>query len=146
MMRRTKTNLFTQRSARRASRRSGAVLVETALVITILLALTFGVMEYGHFVYTRHSLESASQRGARTAILSDVTSQEVSDSVQSVMAASGYDTTEYTLVVAGLDDPAQTDVTVTVGVVWGQVGIRPMGLISSETPVQATVTMRKEGP
>jgi Flp pilus assembly protein TadG len=121
-------------------------LVETALVITILLALTFGVMEYGHFVYTRHSLESASQRGARTAILSDVTLEEVETAVEGVMAASGYETAEYALDVAGLDDPDVTDVTVTISVVWGEVGIRPMGLISSDRAVQSTVTMRKEGP
>ena len=137
--------LFTQRSARRASRRRGAVLVETALVLTILLALTFGVMEYGHYVYTRHTLEGASQRGARTAILTDITVAEVESAVEGVMAASGYDPTEYDLAVSGLDDTAETDVTVTVSVVWGEVGIRPIGMIGADRTIQATVTMRKEG-
>ncbi len=126
--------------------RRGAVLVETALVLVILLALTFGVMEYGHFVHTRHTLEGAAQRGARTAILNGIPAQEVEAAVAQAMGASGYDDTEYSLEVAGLDDPEGTDVTVTVSCVWGEIGIRPMGLISSETAIQATVTMRKEGP
>jgi Flp pilus assembly protein TadG len=117
-----------------------------ALVLTVLLALTFGVMEYGHYVYARHTLEGASQRGGRTAILSDITESEVSDAVQEVMASAGYDTTEYTLAVTGLDDGEATDVTVTVSAVWGTIGIRPMGIISADSVVQATVTMRKEGP
>lgn len=138
--------LFTQRSARRASRRRGAVLLEMALVLTVLLALTFGVMEYGHYVYARHTLEGASQRGCRTAILRDITETEVSAAVQELMGTAGYDETEYTLAVTGLDDPEATDVSVTITAEWGTIGIRPMGLISADSVVHATVTMRKEGP
>ena len=135
----------TQRS-RRTRRRRGAVLVETALVIVLLLALCFGVMEYGHYVYTRHTLESAAQRGARIAILRESTEGEVNDAVEAVMAAAGYDTSEFETTLVGVGDDTETDVTVTIGCVWGDIGMRPLGLISSDSVVQATVTMRKEGP
>jgi len=120
--------------------------VETALVIVLLLALCFGVMEYGHYVYTRHTLESAAQRGARIAILRESTEGEVNDAVEAVMAAAGYDTSEFDMTLVGVGDDTETDVTVTIGCVWGDIGMRPLGLISSDSVVQATVTMRKEGP
>lgn len=143
--------LPSHRPSRRAPRgacrrRNGAVLVETALVLALLLGLCFGVMEYGHYVHTRHTLESASQRGARTAILRDSTEQEVNDAVEAVMAAAGYDTSEFSVDVTGVGDPDTTDVTVSVDCEWGEIGIRPLGLISADSVVRATVTMRKEGP
>ena len=138
--------LFTQRAARPPSRRRGAVLVETALVIILLLALCFGVMEYGHYVYTRHTLEAAAQRGARIGILRASTEQEINDAVEAVMDAAGYDNTEFDMTLEGFGDDTETDISVTIGCVWGDIGVRPLGLISSESIVQATVTMRKEGP
>lgn len=138
--------LFTQRSAGRAGRRSGAVLVETALVIVLLLGLCFGVMEYGHYVYTRHTLESACQVGARQGILRDSTSQEITDRIEGEMAAAGFDPTEFDFVVTGQGDDTEPDITVSIEVVWGEIGIRPLGLIASDSVVRASVTMRKEGP
>lgn len=138
--------LFTQRSARRASRRRGAVLVETALVIILLIALCFGVMEYGHYVYTRHTLESACMRAARHGILRDSTLQEVEDRIESEMAVAGFDPSEFTTDISGHGDDTTTDITVAIECVWGTVGVRPLGLIDDESVVRASVTMRKEGP
>lgn len=142
----TTCKLSARHSARRISHRTGAVLVETALVIILLLGLCFGVMEYGHYVYTRHTLESACQVGARQGILRDSTAQEITDRIEGEMAAAGFDPSEFDFVVAGYGDDTETDISVSIEVVWGEIGIRPLGLISSDSRVRASVTMRKEGP
>lgn len=137
-------NLFTQRSARRASRRRGAVLVETAIVIMLLIALCFGVMEYGHYVYTRHVLESACLRAVRVGILTDSAPEDVEGEVSTQMATAGFDTTEFAVEILGHDDPAASDVTVSIQCVWGEIGVRPLGLIAADSVIRASATMRKE--
>lgn len=137
---------FTRRLARRASRRRGAVLLETSLVIMLLLILAFGVMEYGHFVYTRHTLEGAAHRSVREAILPGRTDEEVAAVIAEQMGQHGYEADEYTVTVTwpAEDDPVK-NVTVQVQTTWGTVGIRPFGLIDADKQVIATATMRREG-
>ena len=50
---------------RRKSR--GAVLVETVLIITVLLTMLFGVVEFGMAIRSKHGLSEASRAGARVA-------------------------------------------------------------------------------
>ena len=145
-MRNAFTALFTQRSARRASRRRGAVLVETAIVIMLLIALCFGVMEYGHYVYTRHTLESACQRAVRLGIIADSVFDDVEAEVGTQMAVAGFDATEFDVEIVGHGDPAETDLTVAIEVTWGEIGIRPLGLIAADSVIHASATMRKEMP
>jgi Flp pilus assembly protein TadG len=142
----TRTALFTQRSARRASRRRGAVLVETAIVIMLLITLCFGIMEYGHYVYTRHTLESACQRAVRFGIIADSVFEDVETEVSTQMAVAGYDATEFDVEILGHGDPAETDLTISIEVTWGQIGMRPLGLISADSVIRASATMRKEMP
>jgi len=46
---------------------SGSVIVETALMITILLLLTFGIVDMGRSLYVANTLVFAARDGARTA-------------------------------------------------------------------------------
>ena len=50
-------------------RRSGATIVETAVVIMILIMFIFGIFEYGRFVMTRQLMENAAREGARWAVV-----------------------------------------------------------------------------
>ena len=43
----------------------GSVILETALMITVLLILTFGMVDFGRVMYTSNSLISAAREGAR---------------------------------------------------------------------------------
>jgi Flp pilus assembly protein TadG len=45
--------------------RDGSVILETALMITVLLLLTFGMVDFGRVMYTSNSLVSAAREGAR---------------------------------------------------------------------------------
>jgi len=138
--------VLTQRSTRRASRRRGAVLVETAIVIMLLISLCFGIMEYGHYVYTRHTLESACLRAVRLGIVSDSLFDDVNDEVGAQMAIAGFDATEFEVEILGHGDADETDLTVSIQCTWGAIGIRPLGLISADSVVRASATMRKESP
>lgn len=53
----------------RPSRRHGAALVETAVVISLTLLFLMGIFEYGRFVMTLQMLEAATREGARFAIV-----------------------------------------------------------------------------
>jgi hypothetical protein len=50
---------------RLASSRDGSVILETAIMITILLMLMFGIVDLGRALYTESNLVSASREGAR---------------------------------------------------------------------------------
>lgn len=57
---------MTIRLLRRLARsRDGSVLLETALMITILLVLMFGIVDLGRALYTMNNLVSAAREGAR---------------------------------------------------------------------------------
>jgi Flp pilus assembly protein TadG len=46
-------------------KQDGSVILETALMITVLLMLTFGMVDFGRVMYTSNSLVSAAREGAR---------------------------------------------------------------------------------
>jgi Flp pilus assembly protein TadG len=50
---------------RLASSRDGSVILETALMITILLMLMFGIVDLGRVLFTENQLVSAAREGAR---------------------------------------------------------------------------------
>jgi hypothetical protein len=52
---------------RLASSRDGSVILETALMITILLMLMFGIIDLGRALFTSNNLVSAAREGARAA-------------------------------------------------------------------------------
>jgi Flp pilus assembly protein TadG len=55
----------------RAFRRDehGAALVETAIVLSLFVALVFGIIEFGYAWYVRNSIATAAREGARWAIV-----------------------------------------------------------------------------
>jgi hypothetical protein len=50
---------------RLASSRDGSVILETAIMITILLMLMFGIVDLGRVLYTENNLVSAAREGGR---------------------------------------------------------------------------------
>ena len=46
-------------------KQDGSVILETALMITVLLILMFGMIDFGRVMYTSNSLVSAAREGAR---------------------------------------------------------------------------------
>ncbi len=133
----------------RPSRRGNAVL-ETALVLPILLALSFGLVEFGYFFYVKHNLQGAAREGARVAITPSATNTDVTNAILAALTPAGLHTSGYTVTLDPSDVSAAatgSNITVTVSCTWGTVGagFRPMGLISAGKSVTGVAVMRKEG-
>lgn len=64
-----------------AKDKRGSVLLETALMITVLLVLAFGMIDFGRLMYTTNNLVSAAREGARVGA---VQSTNISDSVKAI--------------------------------------------------------------
>jgi Flp pilus assembly protein TadG len=54
---------------RRSRRRSGALSVETAVVLTVFLLFLFGILEYCRFTFVRQVVQNAAREGARYAVV-----------------------------------------------------------------------------
>jgi len=142
-----------QNVGRPRTARRGGVLVETALVLPILVLLTCGLIEYGHFLFIRHTLHGAARQGARVAAPPRATDAQVTSAVASVMNAAGIPSNRYTVRIedtSGTQRSLSTlpttvnDIRVRVQCNWGTVGARPMGLIGSSVTVDGVAVMRKE--
>ena len=139
---------------RRRLRGLGNATIEMVLALGILLNLTFGTIEFGHFFFVKNTLQGAAREGARAAISAAATNTEVTTAVNASLTAAGFTTSNYTIAIRNSTDTADVNVaTVTAGSsilvkvtgTWGTVGLRPLGLISSTKVVKGTAVMRKEG-
>jgi Flp pilus assembly protein TadG len=130
-----------------ANRRRGSTVVETALVLPILFYLAFGTVEFGHFFFVKHNFQSAAREGARAAVVTTATNADVTTAVTNAMNAAGIASNKYTVTlspsnVSGV--ASGTSITITVSGTWGNVGVRPLGIIGSDKQVVGTTVMRRE--
>jgi Flp pilus assembly protein TadG len=139
---------------RRPRFRSGNAVLDLALVMPLLIGLTFGACEYGYALYVKHSLQAAAREGARAAIVSGATATDVQTAVDDSMLAAGFAQAKYTrpptiAPAAWTTAAAGTTITVSVTTTWGTIGVHVLptylgGISNSKTMTGAT-TMRKEG-
>ena len=73
--------------------RKGAVTVEAAFVLPILIVMMFAIFEYGRFAFVRNVIDHASREGARFAVVRTVddgtTSQDILDYVNEQLVGQG---------------------------------------------------------
>ncbi|WP_437188356.1 TadE/TadG family type IV pilus assembly protein [Planctomicrobium sp. SH668] len=67
------------------SDRSGAVVVETAIVMPIFLMIVFGMVEFGRAMSVGQLATNGARYGARTAILDGSTNQQVVNDVKNLL-------------------------------------------------------------
>jgi Flp pilus assembly protein TadG len=136
-----------------AQRRRGNAVLDAALVLPVLLTLTFGSIEYGYFFFVKHSLQGAAREGARAAIVPDATNTKVITAVATSLNAAGLNTStitldsKYTLTMSPSTITSATTgtaVSVQVDTTWGIVGVRPMGIIGATKNVRGVTVMRRE--
>ena len=137
-----------------ARRRRGGSLLEAALVFPVLTYLSFGMVEFGEYMYARHVFASAARDGCRQAILASTSQSNLTTAVSNTMSSSGFGSCGYTLAVtngqtgATISDvstvAAGTWLKVSVTVNFGNLGVRPLGVISSTKQVSGVCTMVKE--
>jgi Flp pilus assembly protein TadG len=141
------------RRRRRGRRGRGNAILELALTLKILLLLTLGAVEFGHFYYVQNTLQGAAREGARASIVAGATNADVPSAVNTSLTAAGFNTGNYTVQIRNATDTANVDVAtqsagtgilVTVSGTWGTVGLRPMGLIGTNKLVRGAAVMRKE--
>jgi Flp pilus assembly protein TadG len=138
------------RGGRVRSRRGGAVL-ETALVMGLLIMLSFGTAEYGYFFFVKNILAGAARDGVRAAIPATALNSDVTSAISSAMSAAHISSTNYTVTTSPADITTATSgtpVTVTITCTWGTVGVTPlpvaMGGIPNTKQVTGVAVMRKE--
>jgi Flp pilus assembly protein TadG len=64
-----RVNMVKRLLRRLASSRDGSVILETALMLTILLIMMFGIIDMGRALFTSNNLVSAAREGARFAAI-----------------------------------------------------------------------------
>lgn len=147
-------NRSMQLSRSTKTRRRGSAVMDAALVFPVLISLTFGSIEFGHFFFTKHTFQGAAREGARSAITPGATNTDVTTSVGQTMTAAGFTSGQYTVQIRNATDTANlnvatatagTGILVKVYAPWGSVGIRPLGLIGTSKNVTGQTVMRKEG-
>ena len=73
----------------RTTRRRGQALVEFALIAPILILLIMGIVEFGRIFSAQQTVTNASREGARTGILPNSSTTDVSNTVSSFMSTAG---------------------------------------------------------
>jgi Flp pilus assembly protein TadG len=134
--------------------RSGNAVLDMALIMPLLIMLTFGAVEYGFALYIKHSLQAAAREGARAAVVAGATATDVQNAVDSAMSAAGFTQAKYTrpptiAPAAWTTAAAGTTITVTVQTTWGTAGCKVLpnylGGIPTTKVLAGATTMRKEG-
>ena len=143
--------------------RSCNAVLDLALVMPLLIGITFGAVEYGYALFIKHTLQSAAREGARAAIVAGATAQNIQDSVDGSMQAAGFIQSKYTRPptieyqksgtttwsTAWTSAVAGDSIRVTVSTTWGTAGISVLpsylGGIGPAKALNGSTTMRKEG-
>ena len=132
----------------RKPRRRGSETLELALLLPLLLGLVFGTIEFGYYFFLQHNAQSAAREGARAGIPFGASQADATAKANSVLTAAGLNPANFDITFDPADistaEPGD-DVTVTVQANWSTVGIRTLGLISSNKIVRGKAVMRKEG-
>lgn len=139
--------------SRKGRNRRGNALLDAALVLPILLSLTFGTVEYGYFFFVKHSMQGAAREGCRVGILPTADNTQVRQAIAASLYAAGLNSSQssldgkYTLTttpsnLSGVS--AGTSVTVQLDCTWGTIGVRPLGLIGTAKVVRGVTVMRRE--
>ncbi len=129
--------------------RRGLSLVEAAIVLPLLILLTFAVMEYGWMFYKVSAVNNAARHGARTAALAGGTDALARSRVLAAMSAAGMTIPGGNVTITPSADGAATGTTLTVSVsvdYEGNVELLRFPLLPVPATLNASVSMAKEGP
>lgn len=97
-----------RRKAESPDSRSGATLVEMAVVLPVFFTLVFGFIEFGHVFMTIHVLNGAAKQAARSGVGDNSTTAKVEAKANSILSSLLGSTTDFTVEVLDgsiFDDP-----------------------------------------
>ena len=132
----------------------GAAAVELALVLPLMLLVSFGAIKYGWLFLKCQQITNAARYGARVAIRADAARAEVENAIDNLMTAAGMGTSGYNVTITLQDGSTWDDgddlqvgdpITVEVTVPGANVDIMDVPLFPPVGNIGASVTMAKEG-
>lgn len=128
---------------RRVCRRArGAAVVEMAIVAPLLLAIVFGIIEFGWIFMVRQTLTTASREGARVATLQGSTETDILNRINNYMQPAGLTGYAVTITRATEADPTER---VHITIPYAQVTLLGSYFGPTDFNLGATCSMRKEG-
>lgn len=132
---------FRARGISGADRARGAAIVEFAVVLPLLLALLFGIIEYGWIFMLRQTMQNAAREGARQLVLQTSVPPytNVYDRVNDVMQPTGVTGYSTDLATDGCEE------TVSLSIPYYSVSLLGGFFGTADYNLRASATMRKEG-
>lgn len=128
-------------------KRSGAALVEMAVVFPLLLTMILGMVEMSRLGMVSQLLTTAAREGCRVAVIQGKTQADVQARINSVLAGSGISVGTVTPTPSNWATAASgTAVTVSLSVPYAQVTWMPLPRFLSGVNVTASATMSSERP
>ena len=127
----------------------GISTVEAALVMPLILLLTFGLIEYGSLLLRLQQGENGTRQAARTASTADATSAQVIAFIYKMMTDAGLKNSGYTVTFTPSDVgavPKGTQLKVSIQLPYQSIAITNAPLIPVPNTIGRTVIMAKEGP
>jgi hypothetical protein len=146
---------------KKESRHHGTTMVEAAIVLSLLLYLTLGAIEYGWLFLKDHQITNAARNAARIAIRPDATNEQVENTINDLMVKAEIEESYYSVYFNPEDIsmiPTNYPLTIRITATYckeitskGSSSIVGLGLFKTPflpTPgeIEAIVTMTKEGP
>jgi Flp pilus assembly protein TadG len=128
--------------------RRGAATIELALVLPLLILLTFGAIKYGWLFLKAQQITNATRYGARLAILPDATTTGVKTAIIDMLALANISIVPGNITITPVDISSLSvgdAVKVQVIVPAANVDIMNVSLFPPIANVGASVTMAKEG-
>ena len=124
----------------------GITTVEAALVLPLLLWLTFGVIEYGWALYKSQQITNVTRQAARIAARPDATNAEVEALVSTLMGNVGIASYQLSLPADLLALTPAVPFQVEIRVAYADIELAGPPLVPLPEELSASVSMAKEGP
>ena len=131
----------------RRSGRSGAALVEMAVVFPLLLTMILGMIEMARLGMVSQLLTTAAREGCRVAVIQGKTQADVQARVNAVLAGSGISVGTVTPTPSNWATASTgTAVTVSLSVPYSRVTWIPLPRFLKTATIRASATMNAERP
>lgn len=136
-------------SEQRKVRRRGMAAVEAALILPVILLVTFGAIKYGWLFLRAQQITNAARYGARMAILPDAELLQVEGTIINLLGQANIDVNESDIAITPADFTdlgGGVPVKVQITIPSRKVDIMKISLLPAWGDIRASVTMAKEGP
>jgi Flp pilus assembly protein TadG len=133
---------------RKENHSRGAAAAEAALVLPLLLMVTFGAIKYGWLFLEAQQITNAARHGARTVVLPDVSIDDAITSMTELLARANITVNTGEIVITPVDPSVlgKPAFNVHITIPASRVDILPnFPLLPNPENLDASVTMAKEG-